>query len=152
MFKKIVLPSCRSIHVRLLLIFGTQMKIILMKSESFLTLHRQQCNYHVQGPFNDFVKIVHVTSGVQPWFYEATEKICVHKENKNNIIQRFLLFRVSLLWAFTTVPGCMHVVLLMQELPPFVKKKKKKKHSCEFLICVLKINHGLTGLERHECE
>ncbi len=31
-------------------IFGTQIKIFLMKSESFLTLHRQQGNYHVQGP------------------------------------------------------------------------------------------------------
>ncbi len=35
------------------------------------------------------------------------------------------------------------------------KKQKKTKHtrcSCEFFICVLKINQGLTGLERHECE
>ncbi len=32
-----------------LFIFGTQI-MFLMKSESFLTLHRQQCNYQVQGP------------------------------------------------------------------------------------------------------
>ncbi len=31
-------------------IFGTQIKIFLMKSESFLTLHRQQKNYYNQGP------------------------------------------------------------------------------------------------------
>ncbi len=41
-------------------IFGTQIKIFLMKSESFLTLHRQQRNYHVQGS-KDIVKIFHVT-------------------------------------------------------------------------------------------
>ncbi len=28
---------------------NAQIKIFLMKSESFLTLHRQQHNYHVQG-------------------------------------------------------------------------------------------------------
>ncbi len=34
---------------------------ILMKSESFLTLHRQQHNWHVQGPERYIFKIVHVT-------------------------------------------------------------------------------------------
>ncbi len=42
-------PSCRSKPVRLSIIFGTQIKIFLMKSESFLTLHRQQGFYHDQG-------------------------------------------------------------------------------------------------------
>ncbi len=39
-----------------------------MKSKSFLTLHKQQRNYHVQGPegSKDIVKIVFVTSVVQP--------------------------------------------------------------------------------------
>ncbi len=31
-------------------LFGTQIKIFLMKSESFLTLHRQQQDYYNQGP------------------------------------------------------------------------------------------------------
>ncbi len=31
-------------------IFGTQIKIFLMKSKSFLTLHKQQRNYNTQGP------------------------------------------------------------------------------------------------------
>ncbi len=36
-------------------VFGTQIKnIFLMKSESFLTLLRQQRNYHVQGPLSIF--------------------------------------------------------------------------------------------------
>ncbi len=43
-------PSCCSKPVRPLFIFGTQIKIFLLKSESFLTLYRQQHNYHVQGP------------------------------------------------------------------------------------------------------
>ncbi len=51
--KKIVInysPSYHSKLVRPLFIFRTQIKIFLMKSESFLTLHRQQGSYHVQGP------------------------------------------------------------------------------------------------------
>ncbi len=57
-----------------------------MKSESFLTLHRQQHNWHVQGQKGgkDIVKIVHVTSVVQPFkYYEATRIIFVHKEKQN---------------------------------------------------------------------
>ncbi len=48
-----------------LFIFETQMKIFFMKSESFLTLHRQQCN-KAQKCSEDIDKIVHVTSVVQP--------------------------------------------------------------------------------------
>ncbi len=38
-----------------------------MKSESFLSLHRQQRIYHIQDPegSKDIIKIVHVTSVVQ---------------------------------------------------------------------------------------
>ncbi len=39
-----ILKFCHSKPVRPLFIFGTQIKIFLIKSESFLTLHRQQCN------------------------------------------------------------------------------------------------------------
>ncbi len=44
------LPWWRSKPVRPSFIFGTQIKMFLIKSESSLTLHRQQCNWHVQGP------------------------------------------------------------------------------------------------------
>ncbi len=37
---------------RPLFIFWTQIKIFLMKSKSFLTLHRQQCNWNVPRPRN----------------------------------------------------------------------------------------------------
>ncbi len=50
-------------------IFRTQFNIFLMKSESFLTLHRQQCNWHTfkaQKGSKDIVKTFHVTSMVQP--------------------------------------------------------------------------------------
>ncbi len=52
-------PSCRTKPVRSSFIFETQMKIFEMKSESFLTLRRQQRNYHVQGQKrrNDIVEI-----------------------------------------------------------------------------------------------
>ncbi len=42
--------TCCSKAIRSLSIFGTQIKIFLRKSMTFLTLHRQQQNYHVQGP------------------------------------------------------------------------------------------------------
>ncbi len=61
-------PSFRSKPVRPSFIFGTQIKIFLMKSESFLILHRQQATDTVkaQKGGKDIVKKVHVTSGVQP--------------------------------------------------------------------------------------
>ncbi len=60
-------PSCHSKHVRPLFIFRSQIKIFLMKSESFLALHRQQWNWHVHiQDGKDIVKIVHATSVVQP--------------------------------------------------------------------------------------
>ncbi len=48
-------------------IFVTQIKIFLMKSESFRTLHRQQLNtaFKAQKDSKDIIKIVHVTSEVQ---------------------------------------------------------------------------------------
>ncbi len=43
------------------------------------------------------IKIVHVTSVVQLYYYEAMTILSVCKENNNNdLIQQFLLFRVSL--------------------------------------------------------
>ncbi len=38
----------------------------------------------------DIIKIVHVTSVVQPYFFEATRILFVSKENKNNFIQQFV--------------------------------------------------------------
>ncbi len=46
----LITHPCCSKPVRPLFIFGMQIKVFLMKSESFLTLHRQQHNWHVQGP------------------------------------------------------------------------------------------------------
>ncbi len=42
--------SCHSKPIKPLIISRTQINIFLMKSKSFLTLKRQQRNYHVQGP------------------------------------------------------------------------------------------------------
>ncbi len=67
-----VTPSWRSKPVRPSIIFGTQIKIFLMKSESFLTLHRQQCNWNVPRPRNDIIKKIFVQNML----------ICVLKLNK----------------------------------------------------------------------
>ncbi len=76
-------PSCRSKPLRPSFIFRTQIRIVLMKSESFLTLHREKGSYHVQGPegSKDIDKIVHVTSVVQPSFHDVMGILFVHKEN-----------------------------------------------------------------------
>ncbi len=62
-------PSCRSKPIRPSFIFGTQIKSILMKSESFLTLHidgNGTTTFKAQKRSKDIIKIVHVTSVVQP--------------------------------------------------------------------------------------
>jgi len=44
-------PLCRFKPVRPSFIFGTQIKIFLMKSEKFFISHRNQCDYyHIQRP------------------------------------------------------------------------------------------------------
>ncbi len=57
------------------------MKIFLMKSESFLTLLRQQCKYHI------FTTVI-------LWSYEYT--FCVQQNKHNDFIQQLIFFRVSL--------------------------------------------------------
>ncbi len=58
--------------------------------------------FKAQKVIEDIIKTVHVTSVVQPYFYEATIILFVHKENNNkDFIQRFLLIRVSLFHKFT---------------------------------------------------
>ncbi len=47
---------------------------------------------NAQKRSKDTCKIVHVTSGVQPWFYEATRILIVHKENNNNRIYSAIIF------------------------------------------------------------
>ncbi len=59
------LASCHSKPMIILFIFRTQIKIFLMESESFLSLHRQQHNYYYAQKGSK-VKTVHVTSVVQP--------------------------------------------------------------------------------------
>ncbi len=41
-------------------------------------------SFMAQNGRKDVVKIVHVTSEVQPWCYKATRIIFEHKENKNS--------------------------------------------------------------------
>ncbi len=69
--------------------FFTFIKIFLIKSESSLTLHRQQCNCNFLRSRNvarkDIRKLVHVTSVVQPQFYQATRILFVHKKVKTII-------------------------------------------------------------------
>ncbi len=61
-------PSSRLKHVRPSFIFGPQLTIFLIKSESFLTLHTDSnatTMFKAQKGSKDIAKIVHVTSVVQ---------------------------------------------------------------------------------------
>ncbi len=75
--------------VRLSFIFGTQIKIFLMKSKSSLTLHRQQRNCNVPSPRN----VARTSIKQSMWhqwlnfnFAKLWEYFFVCKENKNNIV------------------------------------------------------------------
>ncbi len=50
--------------------------------------------FKAQRGSKDIIKIVHVSFVVQLKFHEAMRIFFVYKENKNNFIQQFLLFRV----------------------------------------------------------
>ncbi len=54
-----------------------------MNSESSID-SKDPYTIKAQKSSKDIVKIIHVTSGVQPQFYEATRLLFVCKENKNN--------------------------------------------------------------------
>ncbi len=84
-------PSCCSKPIRPSLILGTQIKIFFMKSMSFLTLHRLQQNYHIQGPETE--------QGHRPWHQWFNHKF-MKLWGFIQFIQKFLLFRVSLQCAF----------------------------------------------------
>jgi len=84
-------PSGRSKPIRPSFIFGTLIKTFLMKSKSFLTLHRQQGNYHVQSPE---MCQEHQQNGpcdingstVILWCYDF---FCAQINENNNFIQQF---------------------------------------------------------------
>ncbi len=72
-----------------LFIFGTQLKIFLIKSETSID-SKGPTMFKAQKGTKNINKIVHVTSVVQSLFYEATRILSVRKKNKNNhFIQQF---------------------------------------------------------------
>ncbi len=80
--------------VRPLLIFRTQIKIFLIKSESSLNLHRQQRKLNVPRPWN--VVSFSKKKSIDLQFY-VTVRICfVHKGTKNYFIQLFFSLAVTL--------------------------------------------------------
>ncbi len=64
-----------------------------MKSKSFLTLHSQQRNYHVQGQKGSIDIKILSGSTVILLSYENT--FCAQRKQKYDFIQQFLLFPVS---------------------------------------------------------
>ncbi len=86
-------PSCRSKLVRPSFIFGTQIKIFLMNSESSLILfidHKVSYMIKAQKRSKEIVKIIHVTSVVQSKYFEVTRILFVRKRKKNYFIQQFI--------------------------------------------------------------
>ncbi len=83
----------------------------------------------MQKGIKDIVKIVHVTSVVQPSFYEAMRIYFVCEENKNNnFIQQFIFFCVRIQHTFKIVPR--H----LQE-----REEENEKYSRSFI--TLQLNH-----------
>ncbi len=92
-------------------IFGTQIKIFLLKSESLQS--NATTTFKAQKGSKDIIKIVHVTSVVQPYSYEAMW-IFLHAKN-TKITTLFNISSLPSLLEFTTVPRQMCVMLLVQE-------------------------------------
>ncbi len=111
--------SCRSKPVRPPFIFGAQIKIFLMKSESFLTLQTSMRIYDSTSS-HSFIKLQ-----LNHW---------CHMDYFNDVFTIFLGLECI---------SCMAVYGRVRELSDFIKN---------ILICVLKMNEGLTGLDRHEGE
>ncbi len=87
---------------------------ILMKSESFLSLHRHNANemFEAQKGSKDIVKIVSDVSG-STLMLRSYENTFLRKENENNdFLQQFLLFYVSLCHAFRKVKITITVTIL----------------------------------------
>ncbi len=73
-------PSCRSKHVRPLFVFGTQIKIYFLLNPRALRPcidSKGPTTFKVQKGTKNIDKIVHVTSVVQPSFYEAMRILCL---------------------------------------------------------------------------
>ncbi len=62
--------------------------------------------FTVQKGSKDIVKIVHVTSVVQPSFYEAARIIFVHKENKDKWLYSTLVISITCIRRGTFVNTC----------------------------------------------
>ncbi len=134
-------PSCRSKPIRPSFIFRTQIKMFLMKSESFLTLHRQQCNWNVSRLRSEIVKIGHVTSVVQT--QENARILLVCKENKNNDSTVLLLLITS-----SAIINAFYI----RTLPFFFSfffKHKNSHITWGFLQCAVLIT--FLGLKRVSC-
>ncbi len=87
-------------------------KILLMKSESFLTLHRLKMQLkcsQTQKRSKDIGKAAHVTSVVQPQFYEVPRILFVRKAKKKNF--SILLLQITsgnISVALLSMQGCPH--------------------------------------------
>ncbi len=77
-------------------IFETQNKIFLIKSESSLKLHRQQCNWNVPRPRKVINNRIFIFGWTIPLIYHITEgllrlHLCEQKYNKNSNIVKYLM-------------------------------------------------------------
>ncbi len=126
-----------------------------MKSESFLTLHRQQCNWNVPRSRNskDIVKIVHVTSVVQPQFYEAMRILFVHKENKNNkFIQQYLLLQITYSAIMESTTMHAHCFSLHVNKAQRMRVLHQQHHTNALFTCICTPdNGGRRDLEEKNC-
>ncbi len=143
-------PSCRSKPVRPSFIVRTQIKIFLMKSESFLTLHKQQCNWNFPRPRN-----VIRTSVKQYMWHQWFTIILWSYKNKVIIFVFFAYKKYSRSFIKLWLNHWCHMDYFTDVLTTFLGLGTFQLHCCfhqKYLNLCLKMNEGLTGLERHESE
>ncbi len=132
--------------VRPLFIFGTEIKIFLMKSESSQTLHRQQRNCNVPSPRNaarTSVKQSMWHQGINSNFTKLREYLLCAKKTKittlfNNSSPPPVCHGVC----YVSGPGNISVALLSME------GQRALRFHQNILICVPKMIEGLKGLEK----
>ncbi len=136
-------PSCSFKPVRHPFIFGTQIKIFLMESESSQTLHRQQGSLHI------FSKMV--LGWRQIWIKSLFFFSFAHKKYSRSFV-KLLLNPWCHMDYFTDLLATFLDLDRVRTLAVYGGSESSQIPSKNILICVPKMNGGLTGLERYEGE
>ncbi len=143
-------PSCRSKPVRPSFIFRTQIKIFMMKCESFLTLHRPQHNCNVPRSRNVARNGGRHNSGEKNC-WKHLYVFCAQKLYSRSFA-KLKLSHWCHMDCFTDVLATFLDLGILQLCCYLWRVRELSHFIINILICVLKMNEGLMGLERQAGE